>query len=182
MTLVVHINGWPGSGKLTIGRLLAKRLNGRLLDNHTLINPAECLFARDDLHNWPLRKALRSLVFDYAAQIAVAIPLVLTDALADNPADRAGFDACLELANKRKAKLIAVVLDCEEEENLRRLTAPGRAELLKLTSAEFLGKLRARYRLLRPTAVTCIDMDVSKLPAAQAADALYQHCRQESSA
>jgi hypothetical protein len=30
MTLVVHINGWPGSGKLTIGRVLAMRLDARL--------------------------------------------------------------------------------------------------------------------------------------------------------
>jgi hypothetical protein len=69
LTLIVHISGWPGSGKLTIGRLLVKRLGARLVDNHTLINPAECLFERGDPLYWPLRKAVRSLVFDYAAQL-----------------------------------------------------------------------------------------------------------------
>ncbi|WP_416065578.1 hypothetical protein ACK9YZ_02635 [Rhizobium sp. ZK1] len=41
----VHINGWQGTGKLTVGPLLAKSLGARLIDNHTL-NPAEVLFAR----------------------------------------------------------------------------------------------------------------------------------------
>lgn len=35
--LIIHINGWPGCGKLTIGRELAKRLGARLLDKHTII-------------------------------------------------------------------------------------------------------------------------------------------------
>jgi hypothetical protein len=53
MSLILHINGWPGSGKLTIGRIVAGRLGARLLDNHTVLNPAEALFERDDpLHGW----------------------------------------------------------------------------------------------------------------------------------
>jgi hypothetical protein len=49
----------------------------------------------------------------------------------------------VELARKREAKLIAVVLECEEEENLRRLRAAGRVEFLKLTNGEVLRDLRA---------------------------------------
>ena len=34
--MIVHINGWPGVGKLTVAREVARRLSARLLDNHTL--------------------------------------------------------------------------------------------------------------------------------------------------
>jgi len=180
MDLIVHINGWPGCGKLTIARQLAKHLGARLIDNHTLINPAECLFARNDANYWPLRKAVRALAFEYAARLAPGTHLVLTDALADIASDRAVFDDCLELASQRGAKLIAVVLECEEEENLRRLRAAGRVELLKLTNGEVLRDLRAKYRLLRPTDVTCIELDVSALSAAEAAAAISGRCTQAS--
>jgi broad-specificity NMP kinase len=52
---IVHINGCPGTGKLTIARLLAPMIGAKLVDNHTLINPAEMLFARRD----PLYRSLR---------------------------------------------------------------------------------------------------------------------------
>jgi hypothetical protein len=53
------------------------------------------------------------------------------------------------------------------------LESSGRAELLKLTNGEVLRDLRAKYRLLRPTDVTCIELDVSALAAAEAAAAIY---------
>ena len=43
---LVFIYGPVASGKLTIARHLAERLGAQLADNHTLINPAEALFAR----------------------------------------------------------------------------------------------------------------------------------------
>ena len=67
------------------------------------------------------------------------------------------------------AQLIAVVLDCDQDENVRRLTSPGRSELHKLTRPDFLKHLRASYRLLRPQGVDLIDIDVSTLSAGEAA-------------
>jgi shikimate kinase len=34
--MIIHINGYPGVGKLTIGRIVAEQLGGRLLDNHSV--------------------------------------------------------------------------------------------------------------------------------------------------
>lgn len=172
MSCVVHINGWPGSGKLTISRVVAKRLGGRLIDNHSLLNPAECLFERSDPRFQTVRKAIRTLVFDHAATLPPHIPIVLTDALADLAYDRALFDDCKTLAARRAVPLVAVVLACDEEENVRRITAPGRAELLKMTDTAILRSIRTEYSLLRPEGVSCIDLDVSALPPEAAADAL----------
>ena len=172
MNLIVHINGWPGCGKLTIGRILAKRLAGKLLDNHTLLNPAEALFDRSDPLHGSLRMAVRVATLDHAAQLQEGLALVLTDALSDDPTDQAMFNDYRILAARRRAKLVSVVLECEHEENVRRLASAGRAELYKLTRADFLAELRAQYRLLRPQGVECIEIDISRLSAAEAAAAI----------
>jgi hypothetical protein len=172
LNCIVHINGWPGSGKLTIARQLTKLLNGRLVDNHTLINPADCLFDRADPHYWPLRCALRSVVFEYAVKVSFGTPIVCTNALADIPSDRAHFDAYRELARKREAQLVPVMLSCELEENIRRLTETGRSHLLKLTNADVLRDVRGNYQLYRPGDLMCIDLDVSELSAQASAAAL----------
>jgi hypothetical protein len=78
-------------------------------------------------------------------------------------------------AARRGATFIAVLLECDEAENIRRLIAPGRADRLKLTKTDVLGMLRA---LLRPDTGIRIDLDVTALSREQAAHALYGHCLQ----
>ena len=41
--MIIVLNGYPGVGKLTIGRELAGRLNGKLLDIHSVYNVAFAL-------------------------------------------------------------------------------------------------------------------------------------------
>ncbi len=36
--MIIHLNGMPGTGKLTIARLVAQELEGRLVDNHSIID------------------------------------------------------------------------------------------------------------------------------------------------
>src|SRR5262245_44240671 len=110
MNQIIHVNGWPGCGKLTIARFLTRRLNGKLLDNHTLLNPAEALFDRSDPLHGSLRRQVRACVLDHAARLPPSIPLVLTDALSDDATDQAMFDDYRILASRRGTRLIAVVL------------------------------------------------------------------------
>jgi hypothetical protein len=174
MTLVLHINGWPGCGKLTIARLVAARLDARLLDNHTLLNPAEALFGRDDPLHRSLRYKLREIVLAHAAQLAPDVPIVFTDALADDPGDAALFEEYRALARKRSARLVSAILDCGLDENLQRLTQAGRAEQHKLVRPAVLRDLRDRYVLLRPDGVETIELDVTRLSAEDAAFALLE--------
>ena len=41
--MIIHINGFPGVGKLTIAKILAEKLGARLLDNHSIYNVALAL-------------------------------------------------------------------------------------------------------------------------------------------
>lgn len=175
--MIVHINGWPGSGKWTIAGVLARRLGARLVDNHVMLNPAEALFDRDDPLYWSLRKAIRAAILDHAARVDAATPLIFTDALADDATDLAIFEEYRELAARRSARLVSIVLECEQEENIRRLTRAGRAELHKLTQPEVLGELRAKYRLLRPGGVELVELDVTRLSADAAALAIADALR-----
>jgi thymidylate kinase len=173
---ILHINSWPGVGKLTIARLVAKELRGRLIDNHILLNPAEALFDRSDPLHRSLRKEIRSAFFKHAAQRSDSL-LIFTDAFADEAVDRAAFEDYRTLAKDRQTKLVPVVLDCEHEENMRRLVAPGRSEVLKLTQPEILAKLRASYKLYYPDEAHRMDIDVSSLPAPDAAAQIVAHLK-----
>jgi hypothetical protein len=174
LSLVLHINGWPGCGKLTIGRLVAERLGARFVDNHALLNPAEALFERNNPLHRELRYKIRETFFAYAARLAPDASIVFTDALADDPGDAATFDEYRTFAGARSSRLISAVLDCDLDENLRRLARPGRAEQRKLTRAAVLEDLRAKYRLLKPDDVERIDLDVTHLSADAAAAALLE--------
>ena len=177
MSFVLHVNGWPGCGKLTIARRIASAIGGRLLDNHTLLNPAAALFDRAAPEFTELRRELKRLVFEYALKLAPQIPLVLTDALADIPSDRAVFDGYRELARARGAELVCVVLDCSHEENARRIVAPGRSEQYKLASGSALAELRRQYTLLRAPDLETIECDVTTLDPDAAAAAIVARLR-----
>lgn len=169
MRYVLHINGWPGTGKRTIGKIVADRIGGRLLDNHVMLNPAEALFERGDPLHASLRDAVREATLEHAERLAPDVSIVLTDALSDDAEDTASFARYRRLAERRGSRLISVVLEIAPEENARRLVSPGRSDALKLTRVEVLEAMRSRYLLLRPTGIEVIDLDVTELSAAAAA-------------
>ncbi|MCP8897187.1 AAA family ATPase [Shinella daejeonensis] len=167
--LVVHINGWPGTGKLTIARLLAERIDARLLDNHTLINPAEAVFSRRDPLNRSLRQAIRGVVFEHLLRAPPGSRYIFTDALSDDDQDTAVFEQYRDLAARRGAVFVAVVLDCAAEENRRRLTGEDRARQRKLVDPAVLEMLRSHHRLLRAEADIRIGLDVTGSAAGEVA-------------
>jgi hypothetical protein len=170
MSLIVRINAWPGSGKLTIARILAERIAARLLDNHTMMNPSEALFDRGDRRHVEMRLDLRDVILRYAVGLSPETNLIFTDAISTDAWDVALFDHYRELARLRNARLVTIVLDIDPEENARRVVTPERALHRKTTSVEMLAMLRRQFTLLRPDDAICLD--VTKLSAEAAADQL----------
>lgn len=166
---IVHINGWPGTGKLTIARHLAEHLGARLADNHTLINPAEALFARGTPLYRSLRATVRTAVLDHVRQAEAQQSFLFTDALSDDEFDSRAFNDYATLAADRGARFVAVVLDCSMEENLKRLTRAGRSKAHKLTDPDVLMDLRSRHVLLKGKCDQLIELDVTALSADEAA-------------
>lgn len=164
---VIHIGGWPGAGKRTIGRLVAKNLAGRLIDNHLMLDAARAIYDRGTQGSVELREEVRAVILNHARKLPLDVPLVLTDALADEPVAPALLQPTLDLAAARSAPLHAFLLDLDIDENLARLTNPARHGTAKLVDPEVLKRLRQNQRLFGPEGA--VTLDVSRMTAFEAA-------------
>ncbi len=164
---VIHIGGWPGAGKKTVGRCVADRLGGRLIHNHLMLDAARAIYARDTPQSVAMREEVRGLILSHARRLPPEVPIVLTDALADEPAAGPLFQPTLDLARDRRAELHLFALDLSVEENARRLVCPERTGSAKLTDETVLRDIRARSTLFLPEGIHVID--VTELSAQEAA-------------
>jgi len=118
--IIVHINGWPGAGKYSVGRLAAARLGARLVPNHAINGPG---FALADFGTPAFRdivRQVRALVFDGIAAAPAPAHTVLTAVLIDEPADVALYDRIAGLASRHGCPFLSVTLDCALEQNCAR--------------------------------------------------------------
>lgn len=170
---VIHISGWPGSGKRTIGQALAHATGGRLLDNHVFVDPARALFDRMTPEFARLREDVRAVILRAALDLPPHVPVILTDALSDTKEDYALFKPTLDFARDRRAVLHTVVLEIDEAENLARLIDAERSAY-KLKDPAILTDLRARLALLSPEGAC--RLDVTHLAPEAAAARIAEHC------
>lgn len=167
---VIHIGGWPGAGKKTIGRIVTDRLHGRLVHNHLMLDAARAIYARDTPESVAMREEVRRLILEHARRLPARVPIVLTDALAEEPAARPLFEPTVQLARDRRAPLHVFVLDLDTDENCQRLVAPTRSGSAKLVDKDVLRHIRATSTLFVPQRATVLD--VTALSAQEAADAV----------
>lgn len=170
---VIHIGGWPGSGKCTIGKALTAICGGRLLDNHIFLDAARAVFDRGTPDCARLREEVRAVILNAALELPKRVPVILTDALSDSEEDLVLFQPTLEFAAQRNARLYTIILQVDEAENLARLTHPDRGRF-KLTEPDVLTDLRMRLTLLEPEGA--YRLDVTDLTAEAAALRIAAHC------
>lgn len=130
--MLIHLNGWPGVGKLTVARALHARIGGRLLDNHSVYNIAFRLtdFRSDEFYETV--RALRSVAYDRVAGIPPEIPVIMTNGLNHGWWGQENWDAIRALATRRGSPLYSVILTCDLDEHLRRMQSDERRYLGKL--------------------------------------------------
>lgn len=143
---IIHINGYPGVGKLTVGRRLAEAIGGRLVDNHSVYNLALALTEMKSDAYFETLRAVRAIAFQRILALPAETPVVITNAhMTDSDWGNENWDAVIKLARRRGARLLVVVLDVDAEENDRRIAAPERALKRKLTDpAAFTGNRAGR--------------------------------------
>lgn len=125
--MIIHINGHPGVGKLTVGRMVAEQLGARLLDSHSVFNVAFALTEFRSPAFYDTVRAVRAVAYQRILELPKTVPIVLTNALMQDSAwANAQWDAVIDLARTRGAELIGVILDCSAEENARRIQSSGR--------------------------------------------------------
>jgi shikimate kinase len=80
--MLINLNGWPGAGKLTVGRILAEKLGGRLLDNHSILNLASAVTRVGVPQYYETARAIRAIAFDRILELPSQFPFVLTNVVA----------------------------------------------------------------------------------------------------
>jgi len=167
--LVIHLNGAPGVGKLTIARLLVQRLGARLLDNHAIHDVAFALTEFRSPAFYETVRAIRAVAYDRVRQLPPSIPVILTDAFFDDSAwGRESWAAMLDLAQSMAARLLTVALACAPEEHRRRIVSEDRAAKGKMRDVAYVETAAAR-RLIERDGDDSLRLDITRLAADEAA-------------
>ena len=197
---IIHLNGFPGTGKLTIARKLVEKLNrdfeeqhpsksanhtrAKLVHNHLLIDPAAAVLERSQPGYNELRTAIRQAVFTTLVDQSSTYETiyVFTDWQSGNAVGSGVCEEYLAMAKARGSQFIPILVSCEEQENVRRIQGVERAISTKLTDSELL--LQWRQEVDPPPVYLFRDiearmeLDVSSLSPEQAADAIWKHASQ----
>lgn len=171
--MIVHLNGWPGVGKQTIGRVVAERLGARFLHNHVLHDVAIVCTGISDPARWELYEEVRAAAY---ARLRVRPPtetFVMTNALSSGrPREVDAWNHVVDLAIARKAPRVPIVLTATPEENERRLVSSERSGR-KLTDVSVLRDGSATDSIQLPIVAVAAGLDVTrKSPEAAAADVI----------
>src|SRR5262249_53766653 len=93
----------------------------------------------------------------------------------DEPADHEIFASIVDVAGRRQALLVPVRLTCAEEELVRRVVSPERRDRLKSVSADGARRSSRMRQVLVPRHLNLLDLDVTSIPASEAARKIYDH-------
>ena len=157
--VIIHLNGWPGSGKLTVARELARELEARLLDNHTLHDVALRLCDQYTREYWDVYYQVRDVAYRRVRALPAHEMVVMTNALTlESDREREAWIAVKALAQHRGVLLVAVTLQCSLDENVRRIASEGR-RYRKLTDPAPLIEWRSKFTLLTDASVRSITID-----------------------
>ncbi|WVQ69429.1 uncharacterized protein L199_007646 [Kwoniella botswanensis] len=152
--IVVILNGFPGVGKKTIAKnLLHSFPQGRLFDNHLLIDATAAVLEREDEAYLPLRKAFRSALFSTLSSYPSSIPpiLIFTECQSTDPTGSQVMDEYLTFAKDISGKLVSIILECTFAEHSQRLIHKDRTKdgITKLTDTEVLRVMKQNHVIHR---------------------------------
>lgn len=168
---IIYINAFPGAGKLSIANQLRPLIpNSRILHNNELIDPVEQIYPRNHAAYAETRTAYRRHRLQTVAQ-DIQMTYIFTDAQTEyNNCVRDYHALSLQPMSRR---FYSIVLECDIEENVRRLTCAGRGgcENGKLTDAGVLRGIRAGgVEIWRFGGMDEFVLDVSAISAEEVAD------------
>ncbi|KAK6524290.1 hypothetical protein TWF694_005944 [Orbilia ellipsospora] len=174
----IFINGYPGTGKLTVAKELQKIIqNSKVFDHHLLIDAARATFSQSDPEYQILRKAFRTTLLDSinsASQDHSSTTWIFTECQSTSHIGTSISHEYLTAAQRRSSPFVSIILICSLEENLKRLSHPSRKTTprRKLTNREVLKAIRDEeviHRFGDWIGVRELVVDVTKLEPEEAA-------------
>lgn len=160
--MIIHINGMPGVGKFTVAKLLAEKLNARLIDNHLLIDLVLTICERGSAEYISLIKKIMAVVLEEIAETPDQT-FIFTNALAaESAGDVERFEQIHHFAENRQIPFVQILLKCDLDENKRRIISENRKIRGKLMDADELEKLQ-KYKIYHPPTEFSFDIDTTNL-------------------
>jgi broad-specificity NMP kinase len=173
--MIIHLNGWPGVGKKTIGSILASHLQARFIHNHLLHDVAIVCTGFDDPDRWTLYDVVRKAAYAILKKRPPTEMFVMTNALCMNaPRELEAWRCVVELAMSRNVALVPVVLEATADEIVRRLQSVERVSK-KLTDPAELRRYFAVDRLQYPAVPELLALDVTDLGPEESAARIEHH-------
>jgi gluconate kinase len=173
--MIIHLNGWPGVGKKTIGEALAHRIGARFIHNHLLHDVAIACAGLQTEARWTLYGKVRQAAYELLAARPRSEVFVMTNALCRNSArEQRAWEHVVELAMVRQVPLVPIVLQAELAENLRRVQSAERVGK-KLTDPHTLEGYLAMDTIQCPDVPEFLLLDVTRLSAEAAAEQIIAH-------
>jgi broad-specificity NMP kinase len=177
--MIVHLNGMPGVGKLTIAKILADKLSARLIDNHSLIDVVTRMYERGSEAYLTEMERMRRKIYEEIEQSSKAVCYIFTNALSDErPEDRMILDTLAHCAIESDHVFVQVLLVCDLEENKKRLVAESRKGTGKLMDTNQLETLQSDYSLYHPEGAHRLIIDNTGISAQAAAEQIIRYIRQ----
>ena len=124
--MIIVLNGYPCVGKLTIGRELAALLNGKLLDIHTVYNLGFALKEFKSPEFWDTVGRVEKIAHELVLKLPGDVPVVFTTILTNtSEREREEWTKLMRLGQAHPPFCV-VHISCDLEENMRRISSPGR--------------------------------------------------------
>ncbi len=171
--MIIVLNGYPGVGKLTIGKELAALLKGRLLDIHTVYNVA---FALTEFKSPEFRETvekIETIAHDLIRKLPEEEPVVLTTVLAGSSDwGDAEWDKIKGLGTARPPFCV-VHIHCALDENIRRIQSDGRGAKMKPQDPDMAVRNQTEAKpLAGADESNLLQLDTTTLTAAQSAQTI----------
>ena len=168
--MIVHLNGWPGVGKYTIGKDLSGKLGARFIHNHVLHDVSFACAGRGDDDRWPLYEKVRAAAYGVLARRPLNEVFVMTNALCYGVTREVeAWNKVVDLAISRSARLIPVILHADTETIVRRISSDNRSDM-KLTDPGTVQNMISTHTLQIPEVPETIELDVSDYSVEEAAN------------
>ena len=171
--VIVHLIGYPGAGKYTVARAIARQaeLDGRryvVLDNHHTSNVIFAVMDVDGVHPiprvvWDRVDEVREVLYRAIEELSPPDwSFVFTNVLTEGePMDAAIVERIAALAARRGNRYVPIYIRCATDELLRRVPAVERRDRLKWIDVAAVRSFVGKHELLRIDDHEPLDIDVT---------------------
>lgn len=172
---IIYINGYPGTGKLTIAKALQNISGAKVLDNHSIYNVAFALLEFGSPEFKRVVEEVETVALSAMRHVRANLPIIVTNALfKDSEWAMVRWQNVIERGRQLGRPVGAIILRCSEAANVMRVQQPERSYPGKLTDPEILVSKLRRRPLIDSGVSSCLRLDVSDMTPKEAASKIYE--------